>query len=71
MKGHKDVISKKPVMKNQDKVKCEGNETEGSNEECRNDMEQQSERDHSAKDHALSLNSTTPEIVSYEGTVEV
>ncbi|KAL5060424.1 hypothetical protein RYX36_032028 [Vicia faba] len=71
IKGHKDVISKKPIMKNQDKVKSQENETKGSNEECPNDMEQPSETDHSANDQTLSINSTTPEIVSHDATVGV
>ncbi|XP_058740740.1 protein WVD2-like 4 [Vicia villosa] len=71
IKGHKDVISKKPIMKTQDKMKSEENETKASNEECTNNLEQQFETDHSANDHALSLNFTTPEIVSHEATVGV
>ncbi|CAK8544176.1 unnamed protein product [Lathyrus sativus] len=67
IKGHKDVILKKPIMKTQDIVKFQENETKGSNEERTNE----SETDHSTNDHALSLNSTAPEIVSYEASVEV
>lgn len=80
VKGHKDVISKKPIRKSQAKLKCEENATRGSNEECqhphvnnsecKNDMELPSETDH-PPNSALLINSTTPELVSYEVTVGV
>ncbi|KAK2364518.1 TPX2 (targeting protein for Xklp2) protein family [Trifolium repens] len=83
IKGHnKEAISKKPMRKTQAKVKCQENETKGSNEECqnphvnnsefKNDIEQQSETDHPANDYAQTLDSTTTlEFPSCEVTVGV
>lgn len=77
IKGHKDVISKKPIKKIQVKVKCQENATKGSNEEFQHphvnnsDMEQQSETDHAANDHAPPFSSTTLELASCEVTVGV
>ncbi|KAJ1392757.1 TPX2, C-terminal [Sesbania bispinosa] len=80
VKGHKDVISKKPIKKIQAKLKSEENATTVTNEECQYlhvnnseckiDMELQCETDH-PPNSALLLNSTTPELVSYEVTVGV
>ncbi|RDY07659.1 Protein WVD2-like 4, partial [Mucuna pruriens] len=80
VKGQKDVISKKPIRKTQAKMKSKENVTTASkeecqdphvnNSECKNDMDLQSEMGHSPNS-ALLLNSTTPELVSYEVTVGV
>ncbi|KAL2345325.1 hypothetical protein Fmac_006610 [Flemingia macrophylla] len=80
VKGHKDVIPKKPMRKTQSKMKSQENVTTSSkeechdshvnNSECKNDMDLQSETAH-PQNTALLLNSTTPELVSYEVTVGV
>ncbi|KAJ1390665.1 TPX2, C-terminal [Sesbania bispinosa] len=80
VKGHKDVVSKKPIRKIQSKLKSEENATTVTNEECqhphvnnlecKSGMELQLETDH-PPNGALLLNSTTPELVSYEVTVGV
>ncbi|XP_027349347.1 protein WVD2-like 4 [Abrus precatorius] len=81
-KGHKDVISKKPIRKSQAKLKSQENVITGSkeecedshveNSECKNEMELQSETGHPIPPNSsLLLNSTTPELVSYEVTVGV
>ncbi|XP_020226489.1 protein WVD2-like 4 isoform X2 [Cajanus cajan] len=80
VKGHKDVIPKKPIRKTQAKMKSQENVTTASkeecqdphvnNSECKNDMELQSETGH-PPNSALLLNSTTPELVSYEVTAGV
>jgi len=74
-KGHKDVISKKPIQKTHAKLKSEKNNKElqvphDNNSECKNDMELQSEPGH-ASNSDLLLNSTTSELVSYEVIVGV
>ncbi|XP_068473598.1 protein WVD2-like 4 isoform X2 [Phaseolus vulgaris] len=71
-KGHKDVISKKPIQKNQAKLKSEKNKEfqvpHDNNSESKNEMELQSEPSNSP----LLLNSTTSEPVSsYEVIVGV
>ncbi|KAL2566447.1 hypothetical protein AAZX31_19G188900 [Glycine max] len=80
VKGHKDMVSKKPIRKTQAKVKSQENvtpenkeqcqDTHVNNSECKNDMELQSETGH-APNSTLLLNSTTPELLSYEVTVGV
>ncbi|XP_061372121.1 protein WVD2-like 4 [Gastrolobium bilobum] len=80
VKGHKDVISKKPIKQTQAKLKSQENATTGSNEEYQYPhvnnskgkivLELQAEIDH-PPNSALLLNSTTPELVPYEVTVGV
>lgn len=80
VKGHKDMVSKKPIRKTQAKLKSQENvtpenkeqcqDTHVNNSECKNDMELQSETGH-APNSTLLLNSTTPELLSYEVTVGV
>ncbi|KAK7337341.1 hypothetical protein VNO77_17908 [Canavalia gladiata] len=79
-KDHKDVISKKPIRKIQARLKSQENVTTGSkeecqdphvnNSECKSEMELPSETGHPPSS-ALLINSTAPELVSYEVTVGV